>query len=77
MVGLAWLFLTVVASSYAFAQPRTLYKPGDIENARENIKEFDWAKAIVRGWEKSAKFALGKDREFFVAFIPELTPGLC
>jgi hypothetical protein len=61
--------------SYAIAQPRTLYKQGDIENARENIQQYDWAKGIVRGWQKMAKFAMCKDRGFFVEFIPELTPG--
>jgi hypothetical protein len=76
-IGFAWMFLAglLLVGSPVKAEPRTLYKPGDIENARENIRRYDWAKAIVRGWEKSAKFALGKDRGFFVEFIPELTPG--
>jgi len=57
------------------AAPRTLYKPVDIENARENLKRYAWAKDIVHGWKNSTKFALQQDRQFFVDLIPELTPG--
>ena len=67
--------LLLTASASALAQPRTLYKPEDIENARQNMERYAWAQAIVTRWERSVGFALEQDREFFVNLIPELTPG--
>ena len=64
---MAWLLLT--ASASALAQPRTLYKPEDIENARQNMERYAWAQAIVTRWERSVGFALEQDREFFVNLI--------
>ncbi|MCE2440189.1 MAG: heparinase II/III family protein [Candidatus Latescibacteria bacterium] len=59
----------------AHAQPRTMYRPGDIANARENVKRFGWAADIASGFERSVALAMRQDRAFFDAFIPELTPG--
>jgi hypothetical protein len=75
--AVVWMLLAGfwVFSSCVHDQPRTLYRARDIENARANVKRYDWAKAIVRGWEKSVKFAMKKERQFFMDFIPELTPG--
>ena len=61
--------------SVVFPQPRTLYKPQDIENARNNIERYAWAQGLVSGWESRAKFVMQQDREFFEDLIPELTPG--
>ena len=66
----ALLYCTV-----APAQPRTMYKPQDVENARRNVERYSWAEAMVAGWERGAAFALEQDREFFRELIPELTPG--
>ena len=70
---IAWLLLTTSAS--ALAQPRTLYKPADIENARRNRERYPWAQAIVTRWERNVAFAMEQDRQFFANLIPELTPG--
>ncbi|MBI3946773.1 MAG: heparinase II/III family protein [Armatimonadetes bacterium] len=59
----------------ASAEPRTLYKPKDIQNARENIGRYPWARAILESWKESAAFALAQDRPFFEAMISDLTPG--
>lgn len=67
--------LLLLACAPSQAQPRTLYKPGDIENARRNVERYAWAQAIVTGWERNVQFALEQDRDFFVQLIPELTPG--
>ncbi|MFO7947891.1 MAG: heparinase II/III family protein [Armatimonadota bacterium] len=67
--------MLLAVSCVVRAEPRTLYRPEDIQNARQNMERYDWAKAIVRSWERRAEFALSKDRDFFEAFIPELTPG--
>ncbi|MDY0168458.1 MAG: heparinase II/III family protein [Thermoguttaceae bacterium] len=76
-VYLVWLGIAVVLAggTPAFAQPRTLYKPGDVENARRNIEQYKWAQSIVRGWERSVVVAMEQDRKFFEGLIPELTPG--
>ncbi len=57
------------------AEPRTLYKSRDIQNALQNVSRFGWAQRIVDGWKDSVAFALRQDRAFFDALIPELTPG--
>ncbi len=69
------LVVLVLSCTSALAQPRTMYKPDDIENARRNIERYEWAQKRVRGREKAAEFAMQQDRQFFVELIPELTPG--
>ena len=58
----------------AFGAPCTLYKPEDVAKARENVKRYKWAQAIVNGWKRSVDYAMQQDREFFEEMIPELTP---
>lgn len=65
----------LLSCEVALAQPRTLYKPRDIENARQNLERYGWAQKIVTGWKNRVAFAMQQDRAFFEAFIPELTPG--
>ncbi|MFP3904026.1 MAG: heparinase II/III family protein [Armatimonadota bacterium] len=68
--------LLLIAATYTVsADPRTLYRPNDIETARRNIERYDWAKAIANSWQRRAEFSLAKDREFFEELIPEFTPG--
>jgi len=69
--ALAYLLSCGVVS----AQPRTLYKPQDIQNARQNIERYAWAQSIVKGWQSSSAFAMQQDRDFFEQLVPELTPG--
>ena len=69
------LALLLVSCGAASAEPRTLYRPADIENARENTERYDWAREIVEGWRSGASFALSQDRALFEAMIPDLTPG--
>jgi hypothetical protein len=59
----------------AGAEPGTLYKPQDIDNARRNLERHEWAQRIVSGWKESVAFAVEQDREFFEELIPELTLG--
>ena len=54
---------------------KSAYKPGDIENARQNLSRYGWAQEIVNGWTQSVAFAMQQDRAFFDTIIPELTPG--
>lgn len=61
--------------SIVVAAPKTLYKPEDIETARGNMQEHEWAKRIVGSWEHRCEYVLQQDREFVENFIPELTPG--
>ncbi|MDA0746237.1 MAG: heparinase II/III family protein [bacterium] len=58
----------------ALAEPRTLYKTGDIENARRNVAQYPWAQEIVKGLESRVAYARAQDRAFFEGFIPALTP---
>ncbi|MDE2888122.1 MAG: heparinase II/III family protein [Gemmatimonadota bacterium] len=67
--------ILLAASRSACAGPRTLYKSADIENARRNVAQYDWAKGIVEGWERDVALAMRQDRGFFDTLIPELTPG--
>ena len=54
---------------------KSAYKPGDIENARQNLSRYSWAQEIVNSWAQSVAFAMQQDRAFFDTMIPELTPG--
>ena len=74
LLGLPVAFL-VLAAGTASATSRTMYRPEDIENARQNVARHDWARRIVDGWKSGASFALSKDRAFFEALISDLTPG--
>ena len=40
-----------------FAQPRTMYEPMDIENARRNLERYEWAREIVSGWKNDVAFS--------------------
>ncbi len=61
--------------AFLSAQPRTLYKPKDIENARKNIEKHQWARSIAADrWAGKTEFARQQERRFFEDFIPELTP---
>ncbi len=62
-------FLTSVAS----ADPCTLYKPEDIQRARENATRYKWAQSIIDGWKSQTAYAMEQDREYFDQMIPELT----
>ncbi len=64
----------VLCPALVSAQPCTLYKPGDIANARENIKRYKWAQNIAESWKNSVDYAMQQDREFFEDMISELTP---
>jgi len=69
---LAGLALTAVTAESA-AEPLTLYKRGNIETARENIRRYPWAQKIVEGWKKNVSLAMTRDRAFFEEMIPPLT----
>lgn len=70
-----WIGLLIALHSQCLsASPCTLYKPQDIETARENAKRYPWALDILEGWAKSVAFAVQQDRAFFDPMIPDLTP---
>ncbi|MFH1924433.1 MAG: heparinase II/III family protein [Planctomycetota bacterium] len=58
----------------ALAEPCTLYKAGDVANARENAARYQWAQGIVEGWKRNVRGVMEKDRGFIEEMIPELTP---
>lgn len=58
----------------AAAAPCTLYQPEDLANARENLRRHAWAQALLADWTRRAEAVLARDRAFFEAFIPDLTP---
>jgi hypothetical protein len=61
------------AHSPALSAPCTLYKARDLENARENIRRYRWARRIVDRWRRQVSFAMKQDRAFFDGMITELT----
>ena len=69
------MMVFLASGTIARAEPRTLYKPQHIENARRNLERYAWAERIVKGWKSSAAPAMQQEREFFEELIPELTPG--
>ncbi|MBI3945955.1 MAG: heparinase II/III family protein [Armatimonadetes bacterium] len=74
-IGILSLSLAAsLGSAPASAEPSTLYKPKDIQNARENIERYPWAQRIVGGWKHIVQFSMTRDREALRAFIPEFTP---
>ena len=57
------------------AEPCTKYKARDIQNARENLKRYRWAKDVVESWKSDVEVALSQDRQWLEAMFPDLTPG--
>jgi len=68
------ILLAVTQLSVAFSEPCTLYKAADVAKARENVKRYKWAQAIVNGWKRSVDYVMQQDRQFFEDMTPELTP---
>ena len=64
----------MLTSAVLAAAPCTLYKAGDIANARENVRQHPWAQRVLAEWERSAAAILGCDRAFIDSMIAELTP---
>lgn len=46
----------------------------NVENARENVRRYAWAQAIVEGWKNEVDYLIRQDREFVDAMVSELTP---
>ncbi|WP_419663336.1 conserved uncharacterized protein, related to heparinase II/III [Desulfosarcina variabilis str. Montpellier] len=65
----------LLGNNVGLAQPRTLYRHMEIENAKQNLKRYSWAQKILSKWKNQVTFAMKKDRVFFEKLIPELTPG--
>lgn len=63
----------LMAASIVAADPCTLYKPEDIERARENVRRYKWAQSVIDGWKSQTAYAMQQDREFFDQMIPALT----
>ncbi|MBI3944781.1 MAG: heparinase II/III family protein [Armatimonadetes bacterium] len=66
---------SLMSSAGVAAEPCTLYKPQDIQNARENIERYPWAQVIVADWKSRVRYALEHDRQAVQAMISDLTPG--
>ena len=45
----------------------------NIERARENVRRYTWAQAIVEAWKKEVDYIISQDRDFVEAMISELT----
>ena len=66
--------VVMAAAERGGAEPCTLYKAADVASARENVKRYRWAQAIVARWEQNVKYAMGQDRAFFEKMISDLSP---
>lgn len=66
--------LLVTLTVHADAQPRTLYKPHHIANAKANVERYDWARSLLDGYVSRSAFALAQDREALRDLVPDLTP---
>ncbi|NLY02679.1 MAG: hypothetical protein GXY83_42025 [Rhodopirellula sp.] len=69
----ALLILLLVADGVS-AEPCTLYKAGDVANARENVNRHPWAQRIVESWKRAVRLVMEKDQRFIDAMISDLTP---
>ncbi|NOZ20397.1 MAG: hypothetical protein GXP25_04830 [Planctomycetes bacterium] len=58
----------------AAESPCTLYKPRNIRIAKENIKQYKWAENILKRYVRAGNSCLEKDKAFFDAMVPDLTP---
>ncbi len=76
VVAMAALFLLTGAAVPVSAEPCTLYKPENIETARENIERYAWAASIRDGLVNRAEGSLKYDDQFMYDMVPELTPGV-
>jgi hypothetical protein len=65
---------TSSVSRICTAEPQTLYKASDVENAKRNIEKYRWAQQIVAGWQRRVALLMSKDRSFVEEMIRELTP---
>ena len=65
---------TSSVSRICTAEPQTLYKASDVENAKRNIEKYRWAQQIVAGWQRRVDLLMSKDRPFVEEMIRELTP---
>ena len=79
--AVGWVLRVLLATLSSFtafeavrAEPCTLYKAGDVANARENIKRYPWAQRIVARWERRVGYLMEQDRRFVDDMISELTP---
>ena len=67
--------ITLLVCGTVSAEPSTQYKLADIENARENVKQYEWARDIVDEWKASTTSVMAKSRSEIDELIPDLTPG--
>ncbi len=58
----------------AIRYPCTMYKPGDLARARENIRRHDWARKLYGQIKSQAEYYLTMDRDRMRSFISEQTP---
>jgi len=75
-----WEALIVMAALIPFgalplcAEPCTLYKPANIEMARENIARYEWAQSVLDGYRRNVSYLMAQDRAWIEEMVPELTP---
>ena len=65
---------TSSVSRICTAEPQTLYKASDVENAKRNIEKYRWAQQIVTGWRRRVSHLMAQDRPFIHEMISDLTP---
>lgn len=70
----ALLSFVLLFPGFTWAEPCTLYKVGDIANAKKNVAAHAWARRIVEGWKRHVQLVMKKDRDFVEEMISELTP---
>lgn len=63
-----------ISSATGNSSPCTLYKSNNIENARENMKRYLWARDIVEGWKRDTARIMECDEKFLAGMYPTITP---
>jgi hypothetical protein len=74
-VLLAGVLLMAMIPALAGAEPQTLFKPHNIEIARDNIERYPWAQARLDAYRNGCRYIMEQDREWIEEFVPKLTPG--
>jgi len=66
--------IAMIPAPRVAGEPCTLYKPGNVEIARENVRRHEWARSRLAGYRSSARPVMEHDRAWIEEMVPELTP---
>ncbi len=71
----AVLVVMIMLPAAVSADPVTLYKPADLENARANVERYEWARSVLEGYRRTVAYVMEQDRAWIEEMVPDLTPG--